>query len=146
MKPQSKIIEWIKRYLPAEIGAIIGVTIGGSLAQFLFHSTAITAIGGTIGENVGFYGKIVYKDIQEREEKDKRMTFLGVLKVIRNAVFEFGLAEYLDLLIRPTAMYFFTKLIGNPAIGLLVGKFAADVTFYTPAIIFYELRKRLLTD
>ena len=101
---------------------------------------------GTLGENTGFYGKILYKDIQKRRKKDEKITFIGLLKVLRDTIFEFGIAEYLDLLIRPTAMYFFPKIIGNVTIGLLVAKFAADVTFYTPAIIFYELRKKVFRD
>lgn len=142
----KKIREWLGRYFPAEIFAIIGVLVGGSLGNFLFHNPVMTALSGTIGENIGFYGKILYKDVQDRHKKDQKITFLGMLKVLRNTIVEFGLAEYLDLVIRPTAMYFFPLWLGNVTLGLIVAKFAADITFYTPAILFYELRKKFLND
>jgi len=142
----SKIKEWLLRYIPAEIFAIIGVFVGGELANFFFHNQALTAICGTLGENIGFYGKILYKDIKARRKKDENITFIGLLKVLRDTIFEFGIAEYLDLIIRPSSMYFFQRVIGNATLGLIVGKFTADVTFYTPAIIFYELRKKFLDD
>jgi hypothetical protein len=141
-----KIKEWLWRYLPAEVFALIGVFIGGTLANLLFHNSVATALFGTLGENVGFYGKILYKDIQVRKKKDEKITFLGMLKVLRDTIMEFGIAEYLDLIIRPTLMWFFPRVVGNVTLGVLIGKFAADITFYTPAIFFYELRKKVFKD
>jgi hypothetical protein len=143
---KTKAIEWTKRYLPAELFGIIGVFLGGFIFNSVFHTLALTAIGGTIGENVGYYGTIVYQDIRKRQQKEQKVTFLGIIKVIRNAMFEFGVAEYADLIIRPTAMYLFPKIMENIPLGLIIGKFVADITFYAPAIIFYELRKKVLTD
>src|SRR5258708_27967412 len=131
---------------PAEIFAIIGVFVGGELANLIFHNPVLTAVCGTLGENIGFYGKILYKDIQIRRKKDESITVIGLLKVLRDTIFEFGIAEYLDLIIRPSSMYFFQRVFGNATMGLVVGKFFADVTFYTPAIVFYELRKKFLND
>ncbi len=141
-----KLKEWFLRYFPAEIFAIIGVFIGGTIANFLFHNPVVTALLGTLGENIGFYGKILYKDIQLRKKKDEKITLLGLFKVLRNTIFEFGIAEYLDLIIRPSVMYYFSTVLGNVTLGLLIGKFVADITFYSPAILFYELRKRIFQD
>ena len=53
--------------------------------------------------------------------------------------FGFGFAEYLDsFVIRPSA--------GNVALGLVLGKLIADVTFYVPTIFFYELRKKYIKN
>lgn len=143
----SKIKEWVRRYLPAEIAAIVGAMAGGLLVHQIFHSPVLTALGGTWGENVGYYGKIIHADIKARMQLDEKITLRGVVTVLRNAVIEFGLAEYFDsFLIRPLTMYFFTQWSGNIAIGLFLGKISADVTFYTPAIFFYELRKQYLKE
>lgn len=61
--------------------------------------------------------------------------------------FEFGVAEYFDsFVMRPTMMYLMPRITGNLTLGLILGKFTADVTFYVPTIIFYELRKKYLKD
>ena len=146
MKVQSKMSEWLKRYLPAEFCGIIGVAIGGNLTNILFHNAALTAVGGTIGENIGYYGKIVYADMLTRRKKDQKITLKGMIKVVRNTIVEFGVAEYLDLIIRPFCLYMFPKIIGNIFFGLFVGKFAADIIFYIPTIIFYEIRKKFIAD
>jgi hypothetical protein len=143
----SKLMEWLKRYFPAEIVAIIGAMTGGLVTHYLFNNPILTALGGTWGENLGYYGKILYSDVKARKEMDEKITFIGLVKVLRNAVVEFGLAEYLDsFLIRPSAMYFFPKWTGNVALGLFLGKISAYVTFYAPTIFFYELRKKYLKD
>lgn len=60
---------------------------------------------------------------------------------------EFGPAESMDsFLVRPAAMYFFPKLLGNIALGLLAGKLAADILYYIPTIMGYELRKKYFKD
>lgn len=141
-----KISEWIHRYFLAEVFSLIGVLLFGTIAEIVFNNPIHIALAGTIGENLGFYGNIFYKDIQKRKTKDHKLTFIGVLKVIRNTTFEFGLAEYLDMIIRPTFMYFFQRIIINTQLALLAAKFSADITFYFPAILFYELRKKFLHD
>lgn len=141
-----KILEWSKRYFSAEIFSVFGVILFGTVTHIISHNPILTALAGTIGENLGFYGNIFYKDLQKRKIQDQKLTFIGYLKVLRDISFEFGLAEYMDLLIRPTLMYSFQRLINNTQIALLAAKFSADITFYLPAIVFYELRKRFLKD
>ena len=137
MSAQKKVMEWVGRYLPAELCAIVGAVGGGLVIDFLFHNSVLTAFGATWGENVGYYGQILYQDMRAK----------GVLKGLRNILFEFGVAEYLDsLIIRPTAMHFLPLWLGNLPVGLLLGKLAADVVFYIPTIYFYELRKKYFKD
>ena len=55
---------------------------------------------------------------------------------------EFGPAGALDTFVtRPLAMALGTRAFGLP-LGVIVGKFAADLLFYVPVIIVYERRKR----
>ena len=140
---RSKLTEWLKRYLPAEIFAIIGAILGGSFMHLLFHQPIFTALGGTLGENTGYYGFIIIRDLKTTRPQN----LTAILKLIRNLLLEFGAAEYLDsFVIRPTAMYFFPQWLGNLPLGLLAGKLAADITFYIPTIISYELKKKYLRD
>ena len=56
---------------------------------------------------------------------------------------EFGVAEALDsLLVRPCLMYYLPRLLGHFSWGIITAKFVADLTFYIPAIIFYEWSKK----
>ena len=144
---KRKLKEWGHRYLPAEFFALLGAVFGGLLINFIFHNQIFTAFGGTWGENTGYYGYIILKDLKERKAKDGKITFLGTLKVIRGIIIEFGSGEYLDsFIIRPTAMYLFPKILNNLALGLIVGKLAADFIFYIPTIIAYELKRKIIKD
>lgn len=145
----NKIKEWFKRYFPAEILALVGALAGASLVYFLTGNRIIAAYGGAIGENIGYYGLIISKDIRKsiRTHKDKKLKYglRSFAKDVRNLFVEFGLSETLDsFIIRPFAMYVFPIILGSYTLGIVVGKFAADITFYIPTIIFYEIRKKYL--
>ena len=63
--------------------------------------------------------------------------------IIGDLVLEFGAAEALDsLLLRPALMYAGMLLAPNRALGVVAGKLAADLVFYVPTIISYELLHR----
>lgn len=69
---------------------------------------------------------------------------MGFFKTIRNLVFEFGFSEALDsFVVRPFCMYIFPILTNNYGVGIIIGKIVADVSFYIPTIIAYELRKKI---
>lgn len=146
-KKSKKIIEWLDRYF---IPTIISIVSSISLAMFLqalFNNRVVTALGGTWGDNLGFYGLILFKDIKERKAKDEKVTIVGLLKVVRNAVAEFGVGEYLDsFVIRPFLMYMAPQYISNKAVAIIIAKLLADVTFFLPTIIMYEVRKRVFKD
>ena len=68
---------------------------------------------------------------------------LQVLRTLRNLGLEFGLAEAVDTLaLRPGLVFAFMQLIPDLGVAVLLGKLAADVVFYVPAITAYELRRR----
>ncbi len=142
---KAKIKTWLKRYLPGEIFGTIGALIGGSTINFIFHNSILTALGATWGENIGYYGVIFYRDLMKIKHKNNYLN--DIFKVIRDLILEFGPSEYFDsFLIRPLAMYFFPKVLNNLTLGLIIGKLAADITFYIPTIIAFELRKKFLGD
>ncbi len=137
--------EWLRRYLPAEVAGTLAALVGGLLAGV--GHPALAALGGTWGENAGYYGTILARDLRARRDREGRLTPGGALRTARNLALEFGGAELLDsFLVRPAAMYALIAATGNLPLGLLLGKLAADLVFYLAAIVAYELRKRYVGE
>jgi hypothetical protein len=148
---KAKIIhkarEWLSRYLPAEIIATITALAGAFAVHQFSGSLVLAAIGGTIGENIGYYGYFVVQETARhyaghRQHPPLRRILLTAAKTLRDLLVEFGPAEALDsLLVRPFCMFVGPQLLGHFGLGILLGKLAADAVFYTFAIIGYEVRK-----
>jgi hypothetical protein len=135
-----KLKDWGWRYIPAEISGTLTALLAALIVTFLTNNPILTAFAGTWGENIGFYGIILI-----REFKTKKNNSIPLRKTLRNLIIEFGPAEVLDsFVLRPFFMFIFPTIIGNLVIGIIIGKFAADATFYIPTIIAYELRKKHL--
>lgn len=83
MKKNLKILEWINRYLTPTIVSIISSISLAMLLQAIFNNRIITALGGTWGDNLGFYGLILFKDIKERKAKDEKVTIIGLINFPR---------------------------------------------------------------
>ena len=148
---KQKVREWIKRYLPAEILSVIATLIAVGLTYKLTGNLFTTALVGTWVGNIAYFGYILIQDIIQTVNSCRFMevpyTRISFLKNLRNLVLEFGIAEIIDsFLIRPILMYYLPVLVGNLFIGVLLAKICADVTFYVPAIISYELSKKYLKD
>lgn len=140
----TKAKEWLKRYLPAEIFALTGAMLGAISVFWLTKNRVLSAYAGAIGEVLGFYGTIF---VIEKINYKKNNKPIGFTKTIRNLAVEFGFSEFLDgAFVRPFCMYIFPLLIGQFSIGILVGKIAADIVFYTLTISAYEFRKKHLKD
>lgn len=74
----------------------------------------------------------------------KRVLVANVL-AIRSIAVEFGPAEAIDsIVIRPIALYLGPFVLGNVAVGWVVGSIAADIAFYVMAIFSYERFANLL--
>jgi len=147
-KLRRKVREWLLRYLPAEIIATVGALSGAGAAYVLSDSLAVAAIAGTIGENVGYYGYFAVREVTRHylgnsQHPPLRRIILTAYKTIRDMVVEFGPAEFFDSFVfRPLFMFLGPQLVPNFVLGIFLGKIAADLIFYTLAIIGYELRKR----
>jgi hypothetical protein len=62
--------------------------------------------------------------------------------VARDLFIEFGPAEALDsFLLRPASVFAGLSLAPHPALGIVAGKVAADLSFYAPAIVSHELQR-----
>jgi hypothetical protein len=130
------LLRWLRRYLPAELVAGPCALLCGFAAGQLTGSSAAAALAATWGENAGFYGLMIGRELGSRR------TLRPLPEVVRTLALEFGPAEALDsLLLRPAAVYAGLALGPHPALGILAGKLAADVTFYVPAIACHELQR-----
>ncbi|HUC20578.1 MAG TPA: hypothetical protein VMR98_03750 [Candidatus Polarisedimenticolaceae bacterium] len=143
-----KVREWLRRYLPAEVIGTCTALTGALAAYSLTGSYVIAAIGGTIGENIGYYGYFTVRETvrhyaDHRHYPPPRRIVLIAYKTLRDMLVEFGPAEVFDsFLLRPFFMYSMPQVIPSFTWGILAGKLCADVTFYGFAIGGYELRKR----
>jgi hypothetical protein len=142
MTPSSRpascrtLLRWLRRYLPAELVAAPCALLSGLAVAELTGSSAAAALAATWGENVGFYGLMIARELL------KRRTLRALPRVVGALALEFGPAEALDsLLLRPAAIYTGLALAPHPALGMLGGKLAADVGFYLPAIACHELQR-----
>ena|SRR6187402_1198476 len=145
MKQKAK--EWLKRYLPAEILSIIVTLACAWVADALTHNGVTTAFAGTLGGNIAYFGYILVSDIFISASKCKATAqqygWKNFLINIKALMLEFGVAEVFDsLLIRPALMYYLPIWTGDLSLGIIMAKLLADVTFYIPAIISYELAKK----
>lgn len=144
---KKKIKDWLWRYLPAELFGTIMALTAAIIADALTHSALVSSLAGTWGENIGYYGFFLFKEIGnsklQYKKINKRYRISSCLIDIRNLAIEFGIAEWLDTgVIRPFCMFFFPKILDNFLLGIMAGKIAADIIFYISVIITYEIRKK----
>ncbi len=148
---KNKFKKWIKRYLPAEILGTLTAIILATAVSFVTENVLIIALVSTWSENLGFYGTMIFQEVKESVQKHRKMNkhygLVSFGKSLRNIFLEFGVSETVDsLFLRPAVMFFTVTNIGNLQLGVLVGKVIADIIFYIPVIIIYELRKKHLID
>lgn len=148
---KQKMTEWLKRYGLAEIISLI-LTLLSSLITFHFTQNKITtALVGTWIGNIGYFGTILIEDIflarKQLRAIGKNYTIETFGKNARALFVEFGIAEVFDtLFIRPAMMYYIPIWVGDLGLGIVIAKFMADITFYIPAILSYELSKKKLRN
>lgn len=147
---RRKIAEWVRRYLPNEIAGWVGELGGAWLTYQLTGSFGAAVVVGTVGASVGYYATAYTNGVrwsyraQTGRSRPMQMAIANLLAA-RSILVEFGPAEAIDsILIRPVLLYSFPFLLGNIAVGWVVGSIAADVAFYVMAIFSYERFKNLL--
>ena len=144
---RKKIKEWLGRYGPAELVSLPATLIP---AQVVLHGSGnaiAAALAGTWGGNIGYFGTILLRDVwlirKRYAGEGRHYNLTAFAKNLRALLLEFGVAEALDtLLVRPALMYYLPHLLGSFSWGIIAAKFAADFTFYIPAILFYEWSKK----
>ena len=147
---RAKKIEWLKRYLPAEILGTILAVIVASITYAQSGSYVAAAAAGWFAEGIGFYGYFISLELLTnaavyRHLRPFKRIVLATTVASTNLLVEFLPAELLDnFIIRPYLMYLIPQYVHPYWLGFLVGKLSADVIFYALAIVGYESRKRWL--
>ena len=148
---KTKLFEWIKRYGLAEILSLFSTVLASWIIFEYTQSQFKMAVVATWAGNIGYFGTILIQDIfgakAQLKSVGKQYTTETFYKNVRALFVEFGIAEVFDaFLIRPTLLYYFPLWLGNLSLSVVVAKFTADITFYVPAIISYELSKKKLRN
>lgn len=147
---RQKVVEWVRRYLPNELAGW-ATELGAALATYqLTGSYAAAVVAATIGASAGYYASAYVNGVRwsyrAQHGRSRPMRFLIANGLAaRSIAVEFGPAEAIDsILIRPAFLYAGPFLVGNVALGWVLGSFAADVAFYVMAIFSYERFANLL--
>lgn len=144
---KKKLNEWLKRYAFAELVGIVFALVFSNLSMIFFGNIIVSGFIGTWADNLGFYGTMVSKDLKKRRKINKKLGINDYLIQLRNIIIEFGPAEYLDsFLIRPFYLIFSPYTISNYSLAIFIGTILADVTYFIPTIIFYEIRKKIFKN
>jgi hypothetical protein len=147
---RKKIVEWTRRYLPCEIAGWAGELGGAAAIYWLTGSYAAAVVAGTIGASAGYYATAYVNGVRwvSRTLRDRSWpmrVLVANFRALRSIAIEFGPAEVIDsVFVRPVALYAGPYLVGNVALGWVLGSLVADVGFYVLAIFSYERFKRLL--
>lgn len=148
-KVSARVLEWVRRYGPAELLSLLATVGAAAVATRSGGNGVAVALAATWAGNIAYFGLILAQDVATtrrnllHQGRAYSSRTLGLN--LRALVVEFGAAEALDsLLIRPALMYLLPRWVGDVGWGVVLAKFAADVTFYVPAIISYELSKNSL--
>ena len=142
----SRAADWLRRYGVAEVAGVCTALLAAWLADAVGAPLLVIAYAAAAGENVGFYGTIVGRQVAHdwrlAAADGGRYASPHLWRTTRELLLEFGPAELLDgFLIRPFAMALGVRLLGRET-GVVAGKLAADLTFYLPVILTYELRRQ----
>ena len=133
--------EWVSRYGWAAIWGLVTSYLGYLAGAEVGGSTLSGAFAASLGENIGYYGCVIWREIKLRLSSGERLSVLMLRRTAGDLLYEFGLPESLDfLIVRPGTTYTAVTLFG-PAFGVIIGKVIADAVFYVLTITFYERRK-----
>lgn len=144
-----RVREWLRRYGPAEVLSVVATLGAAAVAARAGRPGVAVALAATWAGNLAYFGYVLGQDVWHTRRALRaqgRPYTRGTLgRNVRALVVEFGVAEVLDsFLIRPALLYWLPRWLHSLPLGVLAAKLAADVTFYVPTIISYELSKQKL--
>lgn len=146
---KHKLAEWVKRYLPAEILSTAVTLLSAWLVRQHGGSPLVLALISTWSGNISYFGYMftfeINSSLKAHRQASKDYTSASLIIDLRGLLVEFGFAELLDsFLIRPVAMYTIPLFVPDFTAGIIAAKLTADIVFYIPAIVGYELNKKYL--
>jgi small-conductance mechanosensitive channel len=146
---RAKMQEWSLRYLPSEFLAIVAAYTGYYYVWLPSQNILLASYCAAMAEIIAFYTVMFTREniTRWRQAKIQHKTYGAheMFHVSAGLIMEFGFSELVDgFFIRPLIVSFAISMCGS-SWGILLGKLTADITFYIPVIILYELRKHART-
>ena len=138
------------RYAPNEIAGWVGQLGAAAATYALTGSYAAAVIAATIGASAGYYAAAYFNAVRWSYRAQAGRSWPTRVLVAhglaaRSIAVEFGPAEAIDsITIRPIALYLGPLVVGNTAVGFVLGSIVADIAFYVMAIFSYERFTNLL--
>jgi hypothetical protein len=155
-KVRRRLAAWARRYLPAEVAGTALALAGAGVAYAVTGDRTVVALVGAWSENLGYYGTIGARDFARARRRVDPAPGAAPLEpnrwrtlreVLAGLLLEFGPAEALDsVVVRPLAMFAAAQVVPEIGAAVLLGKLAADLVFYLPTIVAFELRRRTTAD
>jgi hypothetical protein len=147
---RHKVFEWLRRYAPNEIAGWVTQAGAAWAVHALTGSYTAAVVAATIGASAGYYAAAYVNGVrwayraQAGRSWPMRVLIANGLTA-RSIVVEFGPAEAIDsIAIRPVALLLGPLVVGNTAVGFVLGSVVADVAFYVMTIVSYERFTKLL--
>lgn len=132
----GRIGVWLRRYGPAELLGTAAALLAATIAHALTGSAVAAAVAANWAEGLLYYGWLFARDLRAAGPPTAR----SAAATLRAMALEFGLAEILSLvLVRNVTLYAGIASMPSLGMGVLAGKGVADLLFYLPTIISYEL-------
>lgn len=133
---RGRVGVWLRRYGPAELLGTAAALLAATLAHALTGSVVAAAVAANWAEGLLYYGWIFARDLRAAGPPTAR----SAIATLRAMALEFGPAEILSLvLVRNATLYAGITYLPSLSVGVLAGKVVADILFYLPTIISYEL-------
>lgn len=147
---KEKITEWVKRYGLAEVLSTALAWAGAKITYETTKDSSYAALTATWAGNLGYYGPIFIKDINDRyksaRKEGKVFGLRNLAQTLRNLAIEFGPSGTLDALVtRPLLTKFCIDKCG-PDAGMFMGRYTADAIFYGLTIPIYEAVKKMKSN
>jgi len=130
----------LRRYLPAELLAIVVATVCATLTDALSNDALLIVVASVVGSTASYYGFIVIREIFQARcayhAVHVRFTPRAAFTTVRHLALEFGSAELLDsLLFSPMLLYVFIQAVPNLPIAVVLSEVTSSAAFYTTVII-----------
>ena len=147
---RHKVVEWLRRYAPNEVAGWVVQAGAAAAVHAMTGSYAAAVAAATIGATAGYYAVAYINGVRwaYRAQTGLRWPMRVLVAnglTARSIAVEFGPAEVIDSIsIRPLALYLGPLVVGNTALGFVLGSVVADVAFYVMTIFSYERFTSLL--
>jgi hypothetical protein len=139
----SKCIRRIKRYGPWEIFATTGALLWGYIASRWTTNPAIIGYAGAWWENFLYYGYFLFKEYRDQQLFYNKK--ISLWTVFSGMISEFWPGELLDsFVMKPLLMWIWSERFG--VIGFIIGKYTADVVYYSLATVLYNKKTERRID